>query len=148
MLHELVAALRFTVIFVIMPIFAFANAGVPLAGIGLDSFPPARDDGNRTWPSGRQADRHHTLAVVLAVKSGLAETPRGSSWTQIVGIGFLAGIGFTMSLFIGGLAFADDSLMNPVRSVYSPVRFLQHWRALRSWSRRIVVHRASAACTR
>ena len=46
-------------------------------------------------------------ATWLAVKSGLAARPEGATWGQVVGVGFLGGIGFTMSLFIGMLAFPD-----------------------------------------
>ncbi|MCP8689544.1 Na+/H+ antiporter NhaA, partial [Marinobacterium sedimentorum] len=47
------------------------------------------------------------LASWLAVKTGLAALPEGATWRQLIGTAFLAGIGFTMALFIGGLAFAD-----------------------------------------
>ena len=47
------------------------------------------------------------LASWLAVKTGLAELPEGSTWRHLIGTAFLAGIGFTMALFISGLAFAD-----------------------------------------
>jgi NhaA family Na+:H+ antiporter len=49
------------------------------------------------------------------VKMGLARMPSGATWMQIYGIACLAGIGFTMSLFIGSLSFADPALMNEVR---------------------------------
>jgi NhaA family Na+:H+ antiporter len=48
----------------------------------------------------------------LAVKIKLASLPEGVSWSKIYGAGILAGIGFTMSLFIAGLAFTDDSILN------------------------------------
>ena len=50
-----------------------------------------------------------TLASWAAVKTGLATLPAGVRWAQIHGAGWLGGIGFTMSLFIAGLAFADDA---------------------------------------
>ena len=51
----------------------------------------------------------------LMVKSGMARLPHGANWMHIYGIACLAGIGFTMSLFIGSLSFSDQSLMNEVR---------------------------------
>lgn len=56
-----------------------------------------------------------TLAVWATVRSGLARLPEGTGWAEMVGVTFIAGIGFTMSLFIGSLAFPDDALMNNVR---------------------------------
>ena len=55
------------------------------------------------------------LATVVAVKTGVARLPEGCGWVQMAGIGVLAGIGFTMSLFIGGLAFPDQALQEEVR---------------------------------
>ena len=54
-------------------------------------------------------------ATWLAVRSGLATRPEGATWRQVVGVGFLGGIGFTMSLFIGMLAFPDPSLAAQLR---------------------------------
>jgi NhaA family Na+:H+ antiporter len=51
----------------------------------------------------------------LMVKLGLARMPHGATWLHIYGVACLAGIGFTMSLFIGSLSFADAELMNQVR---------------------------------
>ncbi len=53
-----------------------------------------------------------TLFAWLAVKSGVSELPTGISWRQVYGAGWLAGIGFTMSLFISDLAFPDSPLVN------------------------------------
>lgn len=49
------------------------------------------------------------------VRLGVARLPHGVNWTHIYGLACLAGIGFTMSLFIGGLTFTDNALMNNVR---------------------------------
>ncbi|MEQ1689050.1 MAG: Na+/H+ antiporter NhaA, partial [Sphingopyxis sp.] len=54
-------------------------------------------------------------AVWLAVKTGFAAKPRGSTWLQIYGIALLCGIGFTMSLFIGGLAFTLPVLVDEAK---------------------------------
>jgi len=54
-------------------------------------------------------------ATVLAVKTGFARLPQGVSWRHIYGIAALTGVGFTMSLFIGSLAFGADDKMNAVR---------------------------------
>ena len=57
-----------------------------------------------------------TLFVLVVVKLGVARLPDGVSWAQVVGVGFIAGIGFTMSLFVGVLAFEGlDQMMNAVR---------------------------------
>jgi NhaA family Na+:H+ antiporter len=95
------------VAFAILPLFAFANAGIPLGGMGL---------GDLVHPT--------TLGIALglligkpvgilsaswlAVRSGLAELPGGVGWRHLLGAGFLGGIGFTMSLFIAALAFPDS----------------------------------------
>lgn len=103
-------ALHRVVPFLIIPIFGFANAGLSFAGIGL----------------------HHLIAPLtlgvaggllagklvgvfgfawLSVKFGIAKLPAGASWAQMLGIAALCGIGFTMSLFIGLLAFAGNPLL-------------------------------------
>ncbi|MCX7325894.1 MAG: Na+/H+ antiporter NhaA [Hyphomicrobiales bacterium] len=113
-LHDLVDRLKFSVVFVIMPIFAFANAGVPLGGLGLaDIVHPVTSGIALGLLLGKPIGI--TLLVFVAVKSGFARLPDNSSWAQIAGVAFIAGIGFTMSLFIGVLAFGDGELMNKVR---------------------------------
>ncbi|MEQ9199832.1 MAG: Na+/H+ antiporter NhaA, partial [Rhodospirillales bacterium] len=54
-------------------------------------------------------------SIWLSVKTGLAKLPEGADWRQIYGVSALCGIGFTMSLFIGGLAFSDPAYAAPVR---------------------------------
>lgn len=92
------------VAFLILPIFAFANAGVPIKGMSpmalLESVPLGIAAG---LFFGKQIGVF--LASFLAVKVGLARLPKGISWMQLYGLSILCGIGFTMSLFIGGLAF-------------------------------------------
>ncbi len=91
--------------FIIMPIFAFANSGVQV------DFSHIGELFNQkvTWGVilglllGKQIGVFG--ASWLTVKAGFAELPKGVTWSQIYGVTWLAGIGFTMSLFIGGLAF-------------------------------------------
>ena len=91
--------------FLIMPIFAFANSGVHLDFSHIGEIFNQRV----TWGVilgliiGKQVGIFG--ASWLTVKAGLAELPQGVRWIQIYGVTWLAGIGFTMSLFIGGLAF-------------------------------------------
>ncbi len=103
------------VAFLVMPVFAFANAGVPLTGLGLDAlFQPLTLGIIAGLVIGKQLGIFGTL--FLSVKSGLCERPAGASWAQLYGLSMLCGIGFTMSLFIGGLAFPDNAdLQNAVR---------------------------------
>ncbi len=113
-LHRLVDHLKVPVNFAIMPLFAFANAGVSLSGLGLADAQESLTLGIALGliigkPVGI------TLAVFLTVKSGLATLPAQARWPEIVGVACLAGIGFTMSLFVGALAFNDDVLLNQVR---------------------------------
>ncbi|MCH4554191.1 Na+/H+ antiporter NhaA, partial [Aestuariibaculum lutulentum] len=54
-------------------------------------------------------------AIWLADRTGIARRPDGVSWRQLYGLALIAGIGFTMSLFIGGLAFADPAMLDRVK---------------------------------
>ncbi len=92
--------------FVIMPLFALANAGVPisLAGFG-DPVALAVDAG---LVIGKPVGI--VLFSAAAVRLGLATLPEGVDWTMMIGGGFLAGIGFTMALFIAGLALSGEAL--------------------------------------
>lgn len=107
-------ALHPWVAFLIMPVFSFANSGVSLQGIGLDTF----------------ADPL-TLGIILGLfvgkqlgvmgftfagcKAGLCRLPEGVTWRQFYGMALLTGIGFTMSLFIGTLALPDPERLTSVR---------------------------------
>ncbi len=109
-LHRLEHVLHGPVVFGIIPIFGFANAGVSFSGLTRDVF-----------------SDHLTLGVALGlllgklvgvlgsaslvIRLGLADVPMGASRMQLVGVSLLCGIGFTMSLFIGLLAFASDPLL-------------------------------------
>ena len=113
-LARLMSALKYPVLFAIMPIFALANAGVSMKGLGFDDLAhPVTAGITLGLLVGKPVGI--TLAVVLAVRSGLARLPDGSTWPQMIGIACIAGIGFTMSLFIGTLAFGDGDLMTQVR---------------------------------
>jgi NhaA family Na+:H+ antiporter len=105
-LHRLEHVLHPWVAFAIMPLFALANAGVRIEGDLLGAL------GNRVTLGvvlglvlGKQLGV--TLAAWLAVRSGVTDLPEGVGWRHIYGAGWLAGIGFTMSLFVADLAFAD-----------------------------------------
>ncbi|MGL6247007.1 Na+/H+ antiporter NhaA [Pseudomonas sp.] len=88
----------------ILPLFAFANAGLSLSGVTMESF-------THDVPMGIAVGLllGKTLGVFgltwLAVKIGIAALPQGANWGQVLGVAILCGIGFTMSLFVGSLAF-------------------------------------------
>jgi len=95
--------------FVVLPLFALANSGVALTA------------GSLGHAAGSEITRGIVLGLVLgkplgilgfarlAVALGLAESPRGATWSQILGVGMVAGIGFTVSLFVAALAFTDPA---------------------------------------
>ncbi len=92
------------VAFAIMPVFAFANAGVSLEGISLDSLlTPVPLGIAMGLVVGKQVGVFGF--TWLAVKLGLGRLPDGMNWISVYGLAALCGIGFTMSLFIGSLAF-------------------------------------------
>jgi NhaA family Na+:H+ antiporter len=104
LLHRLEHALHPWSAYLIIPLFGFANAGVDLrgmdAGLLLEPLPLGIAAG---LFMGKQLAIF--AAVWLCVRTGFADKPQGASWAQIYGVTLLCGIGFTMSLFIGGLAF-------------------------------------------
>ena len=95
------------VAFLIMPIFAFANAGVSLGGLSLSSLLQPVPLGILLGLFiGKQVG---VMAFsFLAVKIGAAQMPDNSSWLSLYGVSILTGIGFTMSLFVGNLAFVEN----------------------------------------
>lgn len=102
------------VAFLILPLFAFANAGVSLSGISFsDLLSPVPLGIAAGLFLGKQIGVF--AACFLAVKIGLARLPEGANWMQVYGVACLTGVGFTMSLFIGTLAFDDPDLLNGVR---------------------------------
>ena len=92
------------VAYFILPVFAFANAGVPLAGMSLEAlFRPIPLGIGLGLFLGKQIGVFGLCYVTI--KSGWAKVPKGVTWTQLYGLGCLCGVGFTMSLFIASLAF-------------------------------------------
>lgn len=106
-LHKLEHALHPWSAFLIVPLFGFANAGISLSGFGIgtlvEPLPLAIAAGLFV---GKQLGIFSS--IWLSVKLGFAQRPRGSTWVQVYGLSVLCGIGFTMSLFIGMLAFASS----------------------------------------
>ncbi len=107
-LKALEHALHPWVSFGILPLFAFANAGLSLSGVTLESF-------THHVPMGIAVGLllGKTIGVFgltwMAVKTGIAALPSGANWGQVLGVAILCGIGFTMSLFVGSLAFEPGS---------------------------------------
>jgi NhaA family Na+:H+ antiporter len=95
------------VAFMIMPIFAFANAGVSLEGLSLSSLLEPVPLGILL---GLFVGKQVGVMVLsfIAVKFGVAQMPDKSSWLSLYGVSILTGVGFTMSLFVGNLAFAEN----------------------------------------
>ena len=105
-LARMLHALHLPVNFVIMPIFALANAGISLAGTGLDSVGPIALGVTAGLVLGKPIG---ILAMSwLAIALG-ARRPAGVTWGQLAGVACVAGIGFTMSLFVASLAFPDPA---------------------------------------
>ena len=103
-LEKLERDLHPTVAYGILPLFAFANSGIPFDGITIDSF-------LHPVPLGIAAGLFFGNQMGIfgfswaAIKLGITKLPEGVSWMQLYGAALLCGIGFTMSLFIGSLAF-------------------------------------------
>lgn len=113
-LHRLEHALAKPVAFLIVPLFGFANAGVSLNGVGVAQLLAPLPLGIALGLFlGKQAGIF--AAVRLAIRFRLASRPKDASWTHVYGVSLLCGIGFTMSLFIGGLAFADPATGDAVK---------------------------------
>lgn len=109
-LHRLEHALSPWSSFLIIPVFGFANAGVSMQGLGLDDvFAPLPLGIAAGLFFGKQIGI--LASVVIAVKLGIASKLRGATWLQVYGVAMLCGIGFTMSLFIGALAFPGNVLL-------------------------------------
>ncbi|MEQ1951411.1 Na+/H+ antiporter NhaA [Mesorhizobium sp. CN2-181] len=106
-LHRMEHSLHKFVPFVVIPIFGFANAGVSFAGMSFSALAEPLTVGVVAGlVFGKLVGVLGTSA--LAIKLGLADLPRNANWAHLTGVAFLCGIGFTMSLFIGLLAFAEE----------------------------------------
>ena len=104
-------ALQPFVAFLVVPAFALANAGIPLAGIGLpDLTAPVTLGAGLGLVLGKQAGV--LGATWLAVRAGLGQLPSGVGWRHVHGASALAGIGFTMSLFVASLAYEEGSTLH------------------------------------
>ena len=110
-LNRFVHLLHPYVAFLIMPLFALANSGVPLAGVGLEELMNRISLGAALGLFlGKQLGIF--LFTLLAVRLGLAPMPGGASRGKLYGVAVVAGIGFTVALFIGGLAFPEQRLLD------------------------------------
>ncbi|NYS30688.1 Na+/H+ antiporter NhaA [Pantoea sp. WMus005] len=109
-LDRLEHAINPWVTFLILPLFGFANAGVALSGMTMDDLLSSVPVGVALGLFIGKQIGIFGLSL-LAVRLGLARRPDNSSWTQVYGVSVLCGIGFTMSLFIGNLAFAGNTLL-------------------------------------
>jgi NhaA family Na+:H+ antiporter len=97
------------VAFGIMPLFAFANAGVSLDGISFNSLLNPVPLGILCGLFfGKQIGVF--LFAYISIKLNLAQKPNNSNWTSLYAVSVLTGIGFTMSLFVGNLAFANSPM--------------------------------------
>jgi Na+:H+ antiporter, NhaA family len=107
-LEQLEESLHPWVAFAVLPLFAFANAGVSLEGVSLARLLEPIPLGIAT---GLFAGKTIGIfgATWIAVMGGIAGKPEGATWLQVLGVAMLGGIGFTMSLFIGMLAFPDPA---------------------------------------
>jgi NhaA family Na+:H+ antiporter len=112
-LHDMEHSLAPYVAFVIMPVFAFFNAGVALAGSEAGLITAVSIGAFLGLLIGKP------IGVAgfawIAVKCGLTRLPEGANWPGMIGIGLLAGIGFTMSLFIANLAFGPTAQLDQAK---------------------------------
>ncbi len=108
--HRLEHAIQPWCSYLIIPLFGFANAGVAISGLTTDELLAPLPVGIALGlVFGKQLGIFG--AVWVTVRMGWATRPRGSTWLQIWGLSMLCGIGFTMSLFIGALAFPGNALL-------------------------------------
>ena len=99
--------------FAVLPLFALANAGVHIAVGGPGLFTPVGLGVMLGLVLGKQVGV--TCAAWLAVRSGVAQLPQGTGWRHIYGAAWLAGIGFTMSMFVANIAFSGPTLADEAK---------------------------------
>lgn len=100
--------------FVVLPLFAFANAGVKIVHFDLMTMLDPLIIGIAAGLFfGKQFGIFSTSYILI--KSGICVMPKKSNWLEFYGVSILAGIGFTMSLFIGNLAFSEDEFLDKIR---------------------------------
>ncbi|MXW73496.1 MAG: Na+/H+ antiporter NhaA [Gammaproteobacteria bacterium] len=107
-LRELEHELHVPVAFIVLPVFAFANAGLPIREMALDAILHPVAIG---VAAGLVLGKSIGIVSFVGIASlaGLARLPREITWMQLLGVAFACGIGFTMSLFIAGLALEHGS---------------------------------------
>jgi NhaA family Na+:H+ antiporter len=110
-LHEAEHRFRPWVLFGIMPVFAFANAGISLEGAGQYLLHPITLGAAFGLAVGKPVG----IALMTYVGAKLMKASMPGNLTQTIGVGCVAGVGFTMSLFVGALAFDSPALATPVR---------------------------------
>jgi NhaA family Na+:H+ antiporter len=113
-LQRMEEALEGMVAFIVLPLFALANAGVSLDGsVGIVLHSPIALGAALGLLLGKPIGI--TLASYLSVRSGAAQLPGGVAWRHLHGAAWLGGIGFTMSLFIAGLAFTEPAMLDTAK---------------------------------
>ena len=113
-LYKLEHSLHMWVSFLILPIFALANAGVSLKGLSVEMFTEPIVLGIALGLFFGKQIGVFTITYISVILR-VCTLPKDITWSQYYGLGLVAGIGFTMSLFIGGLAFEDDHIQTLVR---------------------------------
>lgn len=101
--------------YAIIPIFALANAGVELSGGALQDAATSRVGWGVVLGLMIGKPLGITLASYCAVRIGIAALPTGVRWSQIVAVRMIAGVGFTVSLFITNIAFTDGALIDEAK---------------------------------
>ena len=118
-LDRLIHTLHPWVSFFIMPVFALLNAGVAVKGVSLELLASNSIAQGVTFGLFLGKPLGIVLACWLAIRLKIADLPKGVNWSQLWGAGFLGGIGFTMALFVSGLALGDTGL-----EIYSKLAIL------------------------